>query len=134
MAKAATLGGSVAGGATEAEAGVSGGGVDLGCGEVVTFGDAEGGVVVAQDGVGGLGEERWVTEFEGDGDVAEGGNFEEGGEAGEVVVVGFEVGRELEEEQAEASGGDGGEGSEEVGDVGLAVAEALDVGDALREL
>ena len=88
--------------AAEAEAGVGGGGVDLGGGEVVAFGDAESGVVLAEDGVDVFGEAGLVAELEGDGGVGrEGGSGEEVGEAG---GVGFEVGRELEEEQAELAG------------------------------
>ena len=61
------LRGGVAAGATEAEAGVGGGGVDLGGLEIVAFGYTEGGVVVAEDGVDVFGEEGGVAELEGDG-------------------------------------------------------------------
>ena len=42
-------------------------GVDLGRGEVVALGDAERGVVLAQDGVDLFGEPGLVAELEGDG-------------------------------------------------------------------
>ena len=49
--------------------------------------------------------------------------------------VGFEVGRELEEQQTELAGlTDGLEDGEELSDVVAAIAEALEVGDALRSL
>ena len=104
------LGCGVAAIAAEAEAGVGGGGVDLGAGEIVAFGDAEGGVVVSEEGVGGFGEPGLVAELEGDGRGlrGEGGGTEEFGEA---VGVGLEVGRKLEEEEAELAGlADGLEG------------------------
>lgn len=66
--------------AAEAEAGVGGGGVDLGGSEVVAFGDAEGGVVLAQNGVGLFGEAGLVAELKGYGGSscgAEGGKGEE---------------------------------------------------------
>ncbi len=47
--------------------------------------------------------------------------------------VGGEVGRELEEEQAELAGlAEGLERVDELGEVGVAVLEAFEVGDALR--
>ncbi len=72
--------------------------------EVVAFGYAEGCVVFAEDWVDFFGEEGFVAELEGYGGCvvcAEGGEREE---FGEECGVGFEVGRELEEEQAEAAG------------------------------
>ena len=129
------FGGGVTGGAAEAEAGVGGGGVDFGGGEVVALGDADGGVVLAEDGVDLFAEPRLVAELEGDGwcsGGAEGGCGEEGGEA---LGVGFEVGRELEEEEAEFAGlADGFECGDELGYVVGAVGEALEVRDALGRL
>ncbi len=106
---------------------------DVGCGEVVGFSDAESYVVDAQESVGFVGEPARVAELEGELEARFGlecAGFEEGGQAGEV---GAEVGWKLEEQQAELSGGSCGlEGGDELGDGGVAFAQALEVGDALR--
>ena len=77
--------------------------MDLGRGEVVAFGDAEGGVVFAEDGVDLFGEQGFVAELEGDGRGVFGLKCWEWRGSGEEVGVGLEVGRELEEQQAEAA-------------------------------
>ena len=114
---------------------MSGGGVDFGGGEVVAFGDADGGVVLAEDGVDRFGEPGIVAELEGDGGCSrcpERGCGEEGGEA---LGVGLEVGWELEEEEAELAGlADGLQRGEELGYVVGAGGEAFEVRDALRRL
>jgi hypothetical protein len=120
----------VAAGAAEAEGGVSGGGVDLGGDEVVGFSYTEGGVVQTEDVVGLFGEPGWVAELEGD--LQGFGGWKGGEEGGEESGVGGEVGWELEEEQAELAGlPEGFERFDELGEIGVAVLEPFEVGDAL---
>jgi len=122
----------VGSGASQTEAGVCGCGVHFGCGEVIAFRDAEGSVVIAEDGVDLLAEPSLVTEFEGDGrgsGGAEGWGFEE---CCEACGVGFEIGWKLKEDEAEFGGLTHGlKSGEKEGYVFGAVGEALDVGDSL---
>ena len=86
--------------ATEAEADVGGSRVDLGGEEIVAFGNAEGGIVLAKYGVNLVGEPGGVAELEGDRWGVRGG---EGGRAEELLEadrVGLEVGWQLKEEAA----------------------------------
>jgi len=127
--------GCIAAAAAEAEAGVGGGGVDLGGKEILAFGDAEGGVVLAECGVDLVGEPGLVAELEGDGRGVRGGEGGRAEEFAEAVGVGGEVGRKLEEEAAEFAGlADGLDPGNELLDVGGAVAETAEVGDALGGL
>jgi hypothetical protein len=108
------------------------GGGDVGSGEVVAFGDAEGGVVAAEDVVGGVGEPAGVAELEGELEGRAGGEGGVGEEGGEPLMVGGEVGWKLDEERTEFAGdASGGDRGDELSEGCAAFAEALEVGDAL---
>ena len=130
------LRGGVAAGATQAEAGVGGGGVDFrGCKiarVVAGVGDAESRVVLPEQIEDGLLEPGGMSELKGD---ARRGRAGERGKAEEVSQeggVGLEVWRQLEEERPEsAGGGDRRECGEELVDVGRGIAQTAEVGNAL---
>jgi len=76
-----------------------------------------------------------VAELEGDGRCSGGAECGCGEEGGEALGVGLEVGRELEEEEAELAGlTDWLERRDELGYVVGAVGETFEVGDALGRL
>ena len=82
-------------------AGVGFCGMDLRREEVVTFSDAERGIVIAEDGEGLLGEPGFVTELEGDWRSAFYLECRGGEEVFEAIRICFEIRRKLEEEQTE---------------------------------
>jgi hypothetical protein len=72
--------------------------------QVLGFGDAEGGIVLTEEGIDGIGKPAGVAELEGDGygaGLAQHGAREEVGEQGEVQL---EVRGKLEEQKAELAG------------------------------
>ena len=74
--------------------------MDLRSGKVITFGDAEGSVVLTQDGVGFVAEPGFVAELECYAERVgrlESGSREEGTQKS---VIGLEVRRELKEHEA----------------------------------
>ncbi len=121
--------------ATETEADVGARGVDLrGC-EVVTFGDAEGGVCRAKKVVGLAGEPGVVAELEGNRRGIGGGESGRAEKLGEAIGIGFEVGRELKEKEAELAGlPDWFKRGDELLNLCGAVAQAAEVSDALGGL
>jgi hypothetical protein len=121
--------------ATHAKAGVGGGGMHLGGLQVLGLGDAEGCVVLTEEGIDGVNKPAWVAELEGDG---RGAGFVQHGareEIREQREIEFEVRGKLEEQKAELAGlTDGLERVHKLGDESVAVAETLEMGDALRRL
>lgn len=119
----------------KAEAGERLRGMDFRSREIVAFCDAEGGVVRAENRVDFVAEPGFVTKFKGDGGssrAVEGWGSEE---AAETFGIGLEVWGKLEEEKTElARLPYDFQDRDEVGNVRLAVREALDVGDSLGRL
>ena len=132
LGKGVEFRGSVAAIAAEAVA-AEGGGVDVRGGEVVGVGDAESGVAGLEGAIDLFVEPAFVAELEGNGWGwlgLEGGQVKKGLEAREI---GFEVGRELEEDGAELAGVAGREERvEKPIQVFSTVTEAAEVRDALR--
>ena len=106
--------------------------MDLRREEVVTFSDAERGIVIAKDGVGLLGEPGFVTKFEGDWRGAFCLECRGREEVFEAIRICFEIRRKLEEEQTEfARLARWFQGSNELSNVGATVLQSLEVRDAL---
>ena len=113
---------SVAAVAAEAEAGVGAGCMNLGGGQIVAFGYAEGCVLLSEKAVGLFGEPGGMAELEGDPVLGESRDREKGSQAGTGFVVGFEVRGKLKEQETELAGmPDGLKRGDELGNQGLAI-------------
>ena len=124
--------GPVSSGATQAETSMRGGSVYLGGRQIVAFGDAEGCIVGAENGVDLLREPGSVAELEGDRGCPRStqcGDFEKGRQTGSV---GFEIRGKLEENEAQFTGLTHRlEDGDQVGDIVVAVGKTFNVGDPL---
>ena len=135
LGKRADLTGFVAAVAAQAEAGVGSGGVYLGRLEVVRGGDAEGRVMLPEDGVGFLREPRFVAELEGDAGSRRGLEGRCGKEVRQAREVCLEVGRQLNKDDAKLAGcGRRLKRGEELRNKRMAIAQAAEVRDALWSL